>query len=191
MATAPKTSYARSADSYIAFQEFGDGPRDLVFIPNWISHVELMWEEPSLARFLQRLASFSRVIVFDKRGTGLSDPVPLTESLTLEEWMDDVRVVLDAAESNAAAIIGTSGGGSMAMLFAATYPARTSALVLINSFARLARAPDYPWGAPQPVLDEVVRRFETGWGEALYLDVMAPSRLNDEQFAEWWARHRR
>src|SRR3990167_8215844 len=115
-------------------------------IPGWISHVELAWEEPAIARFFRRLASFSRLILFDKRGTGLSDPVPLTQLPTLEQRMDDVRAVMDAVGSERAALFGVSEGGPMAFLFAATYPDRTRAIVLYGEYARLAWAPDYPWG---------------------------------------------
>src|SRR5262249_28199316 len=116
---------------------------DLVFIPHWASNVEVMWEEPSLARFLHRLASFSRLLCFDKRGTGVSDPVPLAALPTLEHWMDDVRLVMDAARSKRAALLGQYSGGQMAMLFAATYPERTSALILVNTCARHLRDVDY------------------------------------------------
>ena len=118
----PQTRYARSGTVNIAYQVVGDRPRDLVFVPGWVSHVEAGWDEPLLARFRRRLASFSRLILFDKRGTGMSDRVPDAKLPTLEERMDDVRAVMDAAGSERAAILGQSEGGSMAMLFAATYP---------------------------------------------------------------------
>src|SRR6059058_3199797 len=144
----PKTQYTRSGDLHIAYQVMGEGPLDLVYVPGWVSHVELAWEEPTLARFLQRLASFSRLIMFDKRGTGLSDPVPLDRLPTLEERMDDLRAVMDAVGSERAALMGTSEAGALSLLFAATHPSRTAALVLLNSYARLAYAPDYPHGIP-------------------------------------------
>src|SRR5713101_6897685 len=125
----PKTQYARSGDLHIAYQIVGEGSLDLVYVSGWISHVELAWEEPTLAKFLRRLASFSRLIMFDKRGTGLSDRVPNDKLPTLEQRMDDVRAVLDAAGSERTALFGHSEGGNMCVLFAATYPARTRALV--------------------------------------------------------------
>ncbi len=125
----PETKYAKSGDVHIAYQVIGQGNIDLVLVPGFVSHVECTWEEPSYARFLDRLSSFCRVILFDKRGTGMSDPVPVQELPTLEERMDDVRAVMDAAGSQRAALFGWSEGGAMSILFAATYPERTSALV--------------------------------------------------------------
>ena len=129
--TTPETRYAKSGELNIAYQVVGDGPLDLVYVPGWISNVELMWEEPAHAHVLGRLASFSRLILFDKRGTGLSDPVPLDRLPTLEERMDDVRAVLDAVDSERTAVFGFSEGGVMSVLFAATYPQRTGALVTL------------------------------------------------------------
>src|SRR5919204_4893278 len=123
------TRYARSGEVNIAYQVVGEGPLDLVYVPGWISNVELMWDEPAHAHVLGRLASFSRLIVLDKRGTGLSDPVPLDRLPTLEERMDDLRAVMDAVESERAALMGTSEAGALSLLFAATYPTRTAALV--------------------------------------------------------------
>jgi alpha/beta hydrolase fold len=124
-AGAPETRYAKSDDGYIAYQVFGEGSHDLLFIGNWASNVEVMWEHPSMARYLDRLGRFARVICFDKRGAGLSDPVALGALPTLEHWMDDARIVLDAAGSEQVALIGDAEGGPMAMMFAATYPPAT------------------------------------------------------------------
>jgi pimeloyl-ACP methyl ester carboxylesterase len=135
MTTTPETKYVKSGDVYIAYQVVGDGPRDLVLVPPFVSHVELYCEEPYLARFLNRLASFSRLIMFDKRGTGLSDRVSHTALPDLEQRMDDVRAVLDAVGSQRAALFGPSEGGPMSALFAATYPERTTALILYGTFA--------------------------------------------------------
>ena len=126
----PETRYASSDGVNIAYQVVGSGPFDLVYVPGWVSNIEVMWEEPRLASFLERLASFSRLILFDKRGTGLSDPVPDDDLPTLERRMDDVRAVMDAAGSERAALLGHSEGGNMCILFAASFPERTSALVL-------------------------------------------------------------
>src|SRR5438045_1208568 len=143
---APETRYARSGELNVAYQVVGEGPLDLVYVPGWVSNVELMWEEPALEHFLSRLASFSRLILFDKRGTGLSDRVSNDRLPTLEERMDDVRTVLEAVGSERAALFGHSEGGSMCFLFAATYPQRTDALITLGSFAK-RRDPDedYPW----------------------------------------------
>jgi pimeloyl-ACP methyl ester carboxylesterase len=140
----PETRYARSGDVNIAYQVFGQGPLDLVYVPGFVSHVEDWWEEPAQAAFLRRLASFSRVLMFDKRGTGLSDRVPIDRLPTLEERMDDVRAVMDAAGSRRAAVFGVSEGGSMSVLFAATYPDRTTALVTFGIFAKRIWSEDYP-----------------------------------------------
>src|SRR5881296_467095 len=140
----PQTRYARSDDVNIAYQVVGDGPRDLVYVMGWVSNLDYFWEEPSYARFLNRLASFSRLILFDKRGTGLSDRVADSALPTLEQRMDDVRAVMDAVGSERAALFGGSEGGPMSALFAATYPGRTAALVMWGSFAKRLRSPDYP-----------------------------------------------
>ena len=121
----PRTQYARNKEGQsVAYQIFGEGPRDIVFIPDWVTNLEIMWEEPTLARFLDRMASFARVICFDKRGSGVSDPVSLGAVPTWEEWMDDVVTVLDAVGTDCAAVFGHGDGGQMALLFAATHPER-------------------------------------------------------------------
>src|SRR5437763_7163304 len=146
---APATRYARSGDVNIAYQVAGDGPVDLVYVPGWVSHVELAWELPDLARGFERLASFSRLILFDRRGTGMSDPVPPDELPTLEQRMEDVRAVMDAVSSERAAIFGASEGGNMSMLFVATYPERSVALATFGCTAKRVYSSDYPW-APTP-----------------------------------------
>ena len=162
----PRTRYARNKEGQsVAYQAFGDGPPDIVFIPDWVTNLEIMWEEPTLARFLDRMASFGRLICFDKRGTGVSDPVPLGAVPTWEEWMDDVETVLDAVGSERAAVFGHGDGGQMALLFAATYPNRTSALVLADAYARRRRAPDYPCGVPPEVAEQLIEFILTAWGK--------------------------
>jgi len=182
----PETRYARSGDVNIAYQVVGEGPRDLVVVPGWVSNIDLFWDEPHVARFFERLASFSRLILFDKRGTGLSDRV--TDMPTLETRMDDVRAVMDAASSDRAALFGYSEGGPLCALFAATYPSRTTALIMGGSYARRMWAPDYVWGTPRDTwetfLDNVVRT----WGGTAGLDERAPSLAQDPQFRDWWAR---
>jgi pimeloyl-ACP methyl ester carboxylesterase len=190
MAGTPATRYAKSGDVHIAYQVVGDGANDLVFVPGWVSHVEYAWEDPSYSDFLRRLASFSRLILLDRRGTGLSDRV--AELPTLEERMDDVRAVMDAAGSQRAAVFGVSEGGPMCLTFAATYPERTSALVLYGSFAKLARAPDYPIGAPAESTERFLERVEVEWGTgAISAELFAPSRASDERFRQSWARFER
>lgn len=144
-----ETRYARSGDTHIAYQVVGQGPIDIVYVPGWVSHVELCWEEPTYAQFLNQITSFARLIMFDKRGTGLSDRVRDDQLPTLEERMDDLLVVMDAAGSEEAAIFGFSEGGNLSAFFAATYPKRTSALVMYGTFAKRIWSPDYPW-APTP-----------------------------------------
>jgi pimeloyl-ACP methyl ester carboxylesterase len=180
--TRPETRYAKSGDLNIAYQVVGGGPLDLIYVPGWISNVELNWEEPAHAHVLERLASFSRLILFDKRGTGLSDPVPLDRLPTLEERMDDVRAVLDAVDSRQAAVFGFSEGGLMSVLFAATYPERTTALALYGVFAKRIWSPDYPW-APKPEYRErEIEELERNWSERMDLEQLAPS--EDDAFKD-------
>jgi pimeloyl-ACP methyl ester carboxylesterase len=185
MSDIPKTRYAKSSGVNIAYQVIGEGPRDLVYVPGWLSNVEMMWENPMLARFLRRLASFSRLIVFDKRGTGLSDRV--AELPTLEQRMDDVRAVMDAVGSARAALFGHSEGACMCMLFAATYPERTVALITYGAFAKRLRSDDYPWA---PTLEERLlgaEELERTWGEPKVADLAyyAPSVADNVSFQEW------
>ncbi len=181
-----KTKYARSGEINIAYQVVGEGPRDLVLVPGWVTNIEIFWEEPSAARFLERLASFSRLILFDKRGTGLSDRV--VDMPNLETRMDDVRAVMDAVGSDRAALLGYSEGGSMSLLFAATYPERTSALVIVGGFARRIRAPDYPWGSTWEERDRFAEQVIRDWGGPVALEPRAPSLADDSRFLDWWAR---
>jgi pimeloyl-ACP methyl ester carboxylesterase/class 3 adenylate cyclase len=185
------TRYAKSGDCHIAYQVLGQGPLDVVFIPGFVSHVEHAWDDPRLAHFFRRIASFARLILFDKRGTGMSDPVPIRQLPTLEQRMDDVRAVMDAVGSERAALIGVSEGGPLNLLFAATYPDRTSAIVLINTFARIAWAPDYTHGAQPDVLDALLERMEQGWGKGVLLSAFAQSLASDSAAREWWARFQR
>ena len=182
----PETRYARSGDVNIAYQVVGQGPRDLVLVPGWVSNIEVFWEEPSAPRFFQRLASFTRLILFDKRGTGLSDRVG--DLPNLETRMDDVRAVMDAVRSTRAALLGYSEGGPMCALFAATHPERTTALITIGSFARRIWAPDYPFGPTKEEWEGFVEAAVRDWGGAVGLEVRAPSMAGDPRFREWWAR---
>jgi DNA-binding winged helix-turn-helix (wHTH) protein/pimeloyl-ACP methyl ester carboxylesterase len=185
----PETRYARSGDVNIAYQVIGDGPFDLVFVMGWVSHLEYFWREPSFARFLQRLASFSRLILFDKRGTGLSDRVTVLPSL--EQRMDDVRAVMDAAGSRQAALLGVSEGGPLCSLFAATHPEKTLALVMIGSYARRLRTEDYPWGPTAEEREAFCQTIQREWGGPVGIEARAPSRMHEPAFREWWATYLR
>lgn len=174
----PQTRYAKSGDVHIAYRVFGDGPRDIVLIPGTLSHVELTWEWPSNGHLLKRLTAFSRVIVFDKRGQGLSDRVA---EQTLEERIGDVRAVMDAADSARATIYGWSEGGAMSLMFAATYPERTSALVLYGTFASMQSEPH---NIPRELGEQILAEWEAHWGEGILLPLNAPSALKDEAMVQ-------
>lgn len=183
--------YAHSGDTNIAYQVVGDEQLKLVFVPGWVSNVELIWQDPSSRRFLERLASFSQLVLFDKRGTGLSDPVSDDQLPTLEQRMDDVRAVMDAAGVKRAALMGVSEGVPMSALFAATYPERTSALVLYGGYAKRLYSEDYPW-APTPA--ERQKFFDAiahDWGGVVDIEILAPSVAHDERFRHWWASYLR
>jgi pimeloyl-ACP methyl ester carboxylesterase len=190
MTTVPTTKYARSGDVHIAYQVVGEGPHDLVLVPGWVSHIEYAWEEPSFSHFLRRLASFSRLILLDRRGTGLSDRV--AELPTLEQRMDDIRAVMDAASSERAALFGISEGGPMCLMFAATYPARTRALILYATFARMLRVLDYPIGLSNAASAKFLERIQETWGTGtISADLFAPSLAHDQRSRQSWARFER
>lgn len=183
----PETRYARSGSVSIAYQVVGNGRADLVFVPGWVSHIEYAWEEPTLAPFLERLASFSRLIFMDRRGTGLSDPVERLS--TLDERMDDLRAVMDAAGSERAFLFGISESGPMCSLFAATWPDRTAGLVLCNTNARLTVAPDYSAGLKQQQIEDFLAMCQAEWGTgAIGATIFAPSRASDDEFRRSWGR---
>lgn len=187
----PKTQYALSGDVNIAYQVVGDGDLDIIFVMGWVSHLEYFWEEPHFAAFLNRLATFSRLILFDKRGTGLSDRVPVSELPTLEQRMDDVRAVMDAVDSKRAVLIGVSEGGPMCSLFAATYPEKTTALVMIGTYAKRIWEEDYPWGVSQEERERFFELIQRDWGKAVGVEERAPSLAHDENFRNWWATYLR
>jgi len=182
----PETRYTRSGDINIAYQVLGESPVDLVVVPGWISNLEVYWEQPDWARFTRRLASFARVILFDKRGTGMSDRV--TGLPTLEVRMDDVRAVMEAVGSERAALFGWSEGGPMCGLFAATYPERTAALIMAGSYARRMRSAEYPWGMTKDNLEAQLQGILDGWGTTVGMAVRCASRVGDAAFESWWAR---
>src|SRR5215470_8416264 len=180
----PETRYAKSGDVNIAYQVMGSGPPDVVFVPGFVSNVEATWHSPIRAKFFQRLASFCRLVLFDKRGTGLSDRT--SQVFTLEQRMDDVRAVMDAAGLERAALFGISEGGPMSILFAATYPERTSALVIFGGYAKRAAAPDYTFGWREEEWAAFSENAEAHWGtpRGLDLNIWAPSIAGNERAAE-------
>jgi class 3 adenylate cyclase len=182
----PTTQYARSGDTAIAYQVVGDGPVDLVYVPTWISHLEQYWEDPTVERFFMRTASFARVILFDRRGSGLSDPI--RGAATLEEQMDDVCAVLDAVGSERAALFAQLEATMMASLFAATYPEKTSALVLYAPMAHAVRADDIPWALTPEERAARNEQMIEQWGHGSFMDVIAPSRAHDSRLRDWYGR---
>lgn len=190
-ASKPETHYVQNGDVNIAYQVVGSGDVDIVFVMGWVSHLEYFWEEPHFASFLNRLASFSRLILFDKRGTGLSDRVPLSELPTLEQRMEDVHAVMNAVGSERAVLIGVSEGGPMCSLFAATYPERTAALVMIGTYAKRIQDDDYPWGVSYDDREAFFELMRRDWGKPVGIEERAPSLAEDEDFREWWATYLR
>jgi pimeloyl-ACP methyl ester carboxylesterase/class 3 adenylate cyclase len=185
----PTVRFTKSGDVNIAYGVVGDGPVDLVWVPGWVSHLEIPWEDPSYARFLDRLASFSRLIVFDKRGTGLSDRVPVSELPNLEQRMDDVRAVMDAAGSERAVLFGASEGGPMSALFAATYPERTQAVIMYGAYASFLAADGYPWGWGRDAFEQFLKTLEELWDDlSPTLFVWAPSVSDDPGARRYWTR---
>jgi class 3 adenylate cyclase len=188
---AAETRYAKSGDLHIAYRTLGTGPIDLVLIEQWFSNVEIERDVPPLARFNDRLAAFGRVILFDKRGVGLSDPVPTTAMPPIEEWMDDLRAVMDAVGSERAAVIAGMAGGFMASVFAATYPDRMLSLVLVDAFARLHPTEDYPWGSAADDTGGRLDAIESGWGGGAMLPLFAPALADDVALRTSWGRYER
>ena len=182
------TRYASNGDIHIAYQTVGEGPIDLVLVGGSVTNLDVLWEDPDYRRFCERLASFTRLILFDKRGMGLSDRVRIG---TLEERMDDVRAVMDAAGSESATLMGVSEGGPMSIVFAATYPERTRALVLCGAEVKEETTDEWPWGeATRAEFDEAVQveRIAERWGKGLSVEYFAPSRKDDERLREWLGR---
>jgi pimeloyl-ACP methyl ester carboxylesterase len=185
----PETKYAKSGDVHIAYQVLGTGPIDLICTPGWLTHLEYSWEHPLPAHFYRRLASFARLVLFDKRGTGMSDRSSGVPSL--EARMDDIRAVMDAVGIERAALLGISEGASMNMLFAATHPERTAALVTIGAFAKRVWSPDYPWAPTPAQRQQFLDAIEQDWGGVVDLASLAPSAAQDESFSRWFATYLR
>ncbi len=187
----PETHYVRNGDVNIAYQTLGSGGVDIVFVMGWVSHLEYFWKHPLFASFLSRLASFSRLILFDKRGTGLSDRVPIDELPTLEQRMEDVHAVMDHVRSERAVLIGVSEGGPMCSLFAATYPERTAALIMIGTYAKRIRDDDYPWAPSAEDRDGFFEQLQSDWGKPVGIEERAPSMADDPAFRDWWSTYLR
>jgi class 3 adenylate cyclase len=187
----PETSYARLGDLHLAYQVLGEGPPDILPLDYWISHVEAQWDAPPLAALRERLASFGRVIMFDKRGSGLSDPVSTSQMPILETWMDDAVAVLDAVRSEKVVIIGNLGGGLLAMTLAAAHPERVASLVLVDCFARARKASDFPIGEAAEFFDNSINQIESSAGRGVMLDMFAPSLADDPVMRRAWSRYER
>jgi pimeloyl-ACP methyl ester carboxylesterase/class 3 adenylate cyclase len=183
--------YAKSGGVNIAYRVSGTGPVDLVFIGGWITHLDVWEEDPGIARFMRSLRQFARVVEFDKRGTGLSDRVPDDKLPTMEERMDDIRAVMDAVGLEHASILGFSEGGALAMLFAATYPERTSSLVIWGSYASMVKRPGYEWGMTKNDIDHAAAAYLERWGTGVGLGPFVPSLANDAATRRWWGRFQR
>jgi class 3 adenylate cyclase len=185
----PEIRYARSGELHIAYQVVGDGPIDILYVPTWISQVEHLWEEPRIRRFFERISTFARLILFDRRGSGLSDPA--IDPPMLEEQMDDVLAVLDAAGSERAAIFAQVEGGTMATMFAATHPERARALVMFSPWARIVHDEGYEWANPPDIRARIVDEILAGWGQPGETPGFAPSAAGDQRFAAWFAKLQR
>jgi class 3 adenylate cyclase/pimeloyl-ACP methyl ester carboxylesterase len=187
----PETQYARQGGLHLAYQVMGDGPPDILLLDQWFSHVDAQWDVAPLAEFRERLSSFGRLIMYDKRGSGLSDPLGPDHLPTVEEWMDDLPIVLDAVGSEKAAVITNLGGGIMATTYAAAHPERVASLILVDCFARFTAAPDYEIGQPDEWIDRTIEAAETRMGRGQMLDLFAPSLASDEGLRRAWSRYER
>ncbi len=188
----PEVRYCETPNGFIGYQVFGSGRTDITFITNWITNIEVIWDEPAARRYLERLGSIGRIIFVDKRGTGVSDPHGVGRVLPVEEYLDDMIAVLDEVGVAETALVGDTEGGLLAMMLAATYPDRFPTLVLANSFARLRRDDDYPIGAPDHVMEAFAHDWQEMYGRSAEpLGLTAPSMADDKRFAESWLRQQR
>ncbi len=187
----PDTRYARVGDFHIAYQTVGEGPIDVVLADQWFSHMDGQWDVPPLAELRRRLAAFSRLILFDKRGVGLSDPVAISALPAIEAWMDDLRAVMDAVNSERAALVTNLAGTLTGAVFAASHPERLTSLVIVDGLARYLEAPDYPGGQSVDEMERQVAQIETTWGRGLMLDLFAPSMRGVTGLRDAWARYER
>lgn len=184
--TAP-IRYARAGNVHVAYQIVGNGPMDIVFVPEFWHSIDGQWEEPSFARFLTRLSSFSRLICYDKRGTGRSDPIHVGDGTRMEEWVEDLVAIADAIGSKRQVLLTSGAGAMVGIAFATRYPERIAQLIIYNGFARFVRGEGYPWGFRMP--DPILKDMDAHWGEGILLDLLAPSQTDDPRFEEWWARY--
>jgi pimeloyl-ACP methyl ester carboxylesterase/DNA-binding CsgD family transcriptional regulator len=187
----PETRYAKSGKLNIAYSVSGEGPIDVLMVPGFISHLEYAWREPSLARFLRKMSAFCRVIMFDKRGMGLSDRMPSGLTPTLDERIDDLRAVMKAAGSTRVVLFAWSEGGPMSIQAAASDSERVAALILVGTTPRFPSAPDFPEGIPQEILDLAIEAWEEEWGEGVALELYGPSVADDDRVRSWWAAYQR
>lgn len=181
--------YARNGSVHLAFQSFGEGERDLLLVPGFVSHVEFVWEHPPYRRFMNRLASFARVTVYDKRGSGLSDP--LDAAAGFDQHLDDLAAVIDAADATRPALMGWSEGAAVAALFSAHHPQEVRSLVLYGAFPTMLQGPDYPHGVPKDAFEPMLEALSEAWGEGVSLSFLALEKLEDEGFRRWWGRYER
>ena len=192
MSVPPQTRYARNGAIHLAYQVLGSRPPDLLLVgPGLNGHVDYAWMEPSLARFMRRLASFSRLIVYDNRGVGLSDPVPGNTAPTIDEQVDDIRAMLDETGSERAVLAGNAAGCAPALVFAARHPGRVESLILLSGYARLRAGAGYPHGLDQAYIDQVVDATLATWGTGAELDLIAPAAAADDNFRRWYAQIQR
>jgi class 3 adenylate cyclase len=192
MTAPPETRYARNGTIHLAYQVLGSGPPDLLVVgPGPNAHVDYAWMEPSLARFMRRLASFSRLILYDNRGVGLSDPVPGAAAPAMDEQVDDIRAILDETGSQRAVLMGNSAGCAPVLVFAATHPGRVSSLILLSGYARLRAGAGYPQGLDQAHIDQITDAILGTWGTGADLDLVAPTAAADDNFRRWYAQIQR
>jgi class 3 adenylate cyclase len=192
MSLRPETRYARTPVGHVAFQVFGQGDLDVLFLTSWLSNVDVMWDDPRTAAYFERLGHFARVLVFDKRGTGVSDPVPLDRLPLIEDWIDDALAALDEAGFDQFSVLTDGEGGPMALVLAAAHPDRVNSLAIVNSFARWQRAEDFPIGMPEETRELLVDRWDQNWGfTAEILGLTAPSLAHDSAYRAWYTRYQR
>jgi class 3 adenylate cyclase/alpha-beta hydrolase superfamily lysophospholipase len=187
----PRTSYARVGTEHVAYQVVGDGDLDVLFVPEWATHLETQWEDPTLVRFLEALGKGKRLILFDKRGVGISDPIAHQPGGGLDPWMEDVTAVLDAVKSEAATLVGTGAGGPVTMLYAASHPERVRGLALVNSAARFVRAPDYDIGTSPELIPTAILWTRETWGTGALFEAGAPSLADSAAARDFYARLQR
>ena len=187
----PDTNYVLSDGVHIAYQTIGHGPVDLIYCPELWNSIEAMWDQPECVQYMQALAKFCRIVIFDQRGSGLSDPVALKDVAALDLWVQDIRAVKEAVGMRRVAIFGSGGGGMLAMMFAALHPAETERLIILNCHSRMMRAPDYPAGASHELEERIRSQIRQGWGRGVMLDLVAPSKVGDPEFLVWWSRYQR